>query len=236
MLLLWRYILLINRDMLNYIQNTSAYHVTWLQRINPIYRILSDKSYIDEFFKNGNIFLSSFKNFKKYDDEMQGDKTEGQNLIGGFNGKDTSQFVSYEGGIKAFVLCATNSLDENVIKDFNGVGAIKINDSVNFGKEIARKLPYVITGIEGDCIYGDSKVQTLENEKNKAFHNIDFKNPISIKEELSQITLGVEMFMKHKKYEHQQEHRLLWFSEVQIENGIVIHCPEAIKYCDKIIF
>ena len=83
---------------------------------------------------------------------------------------------------------------------------------------------------------GDSKVQTLENEQNRIFHNIDFKNPIIMKEELTQITLGVEMFMKHKKYEHQQEHRLLWFSEIQIDNGIVINCPEAIKYCDKIIF
>jgi hypothetical protein len=221
---------------MNYIQSTSAFHVTWLSRLNPIYRILSDIQHIEDFFVNGNIYLSSFKNFKKYKDEMQGDITEGHSLVGGFNGKDSSQYVSYEGGFNAYVLCATNSLNENVIKDFKGVGAIKIKDAVNFGKEIVRKLPFVTTGIEGDCIYGDSKVQILENEKNIAFHNIDFKDPLSIKEELSQITSGVEMFMKHKKYEHQQEHRLLWFSEVQIENGIVIHCPEAIKYCDKIVF
>ena len=221
---------------MNYIPSTSTFHVTWLSRINPIYRILSDIQYVEDFFENGNIYLSSFKNFKKYEDEMQGDKTEGDNLVGGFNGKDASQYVSYEGGINAYVLCATNAFNENVIKDFKGVGAIKIKDPVNFGKEIARKLPFVKTGIEGDCIYVDSKVQTLENEQNKVFQNIDFKDPISIKEELSEITLGVEMFMKHKKYDHQQEHRLLWFSEVQIENGIVIHCPEAIKYCDKIIF
>ena len=108
--------------------------------------------YIDDFFLNGNIFLSSFKNFKKYDDEMQGDKTEGQNLVGGFNGKDSSQYVSYEGGINAYVLCATNFLNVNVIKDFKGICAIKIKDSVNFGKEIARKLPFVNTGIEIVCL------------------------------------------------------------------------------------
>lgn len=221
---------------MNYIQSTSAFHVTWLSRLNPIYRILSDIQYIEDFFVNGNIYLSSFKNFKKYEDEMQGDRTEGHNLVGGFNGKDSSQYVSYEGGVNAYVLCTTNSLNENVIKDFKGVGAIKIKDSVNFGKEIARKLPFVNTGIGGNCIYGDSKVLILENEQNDVFQNIDFKDPISIKNELTQITLGVEMFMKHTKYEHQQEHRLLWFSDVQIDNGIVIHCPEAIKYCDKIIF
>ncbi len=221
--------------MLNYTHNVSSYHVTWLHRINPIYRILSDLQYVEDFFENGNIFLSSFKNFKKYDDEMQGDFSEGNFLIGGFDGKDKSQYVAFEGGVNAYVLCATNFLNENVIKDFKGVGAIKIKDSVNFGKEIARKLPFVNTGIEGDCIYGDSKVRTLENENNKIFQNIDFKDPISMQEEISQITLGIEMFLKHKKYEHQQEHRLLWFSEVQIDNGIVIHCPEVIKYCEKII-
>lgn len=221
---------------MNYIQSTSAFHVTWLSRLNPIYRILDDIQHLDDFFVNGNIYLSSFKNFKKYKDEMQGDITEGHSLVGGFNGKDSSQYVSYEGGVNAYVLCATNSLNENVIKDFKGVGAIKIKDSVNFGKEIVRKLPFVATGIEGDCIYGDSKVQILEQEKNKLFQNIDFNNPITMREEISHITSGVEMFMKHKKYEHQQEHRLLWFSEVQIANGIVIHCPEVIKYCDKIVF
>lgn len=221
---------------MNYIQSTSAFHVTWLRKINPVYRLLSDIKYIEDFFENGNIYLSSFNNFKNYEDEMQGDKTEGNNLVGGFNGKDASHYISYEGGVKAYVLCATNYLNENVKKDFKGVGAIKINDPVNFGKEIARKLPYVTTGIEGDCIYGDSKIQTLEEEQNKIFQNIDFQNPTMIREEITQLTLGVEMFMKHKKYEHQDEHRLLWFSEVEIQNGILVHCPEATKYCDKIIF
>ncbi|MBG6062890.1 hypothetical protein IWX83_002693 [Flavobacterium sp. CG_9.1] len=221
---------------MNYIQSTSAFHVTWLRKINPVYRLLSDIKYIEDFFENGNIYLSSFNNFKKYEDEMQGDKTEGHNLVGGFNGNNASHYISYEGGFKAYVLCATNSLNENVKKDFKGVGAIKINDPVNFGKEIARKMPYVTTGIEGDCIYGDSKTQTLKEEQNKIFQNIDFQNPTMIREEITQLTLGVEMFMKHKKYEHQDEHRLLWFSEVEIQNGILVHCPEATKYCDKIIF
>ncbi len=222
--------------MMNYIQSTSAFHISWLKRINPIYRILSDVKYIDDFFNNGNIYLSSFINFKKYEDEMQGDKSEGNSLVGGFDEKGAGQFVVYEGGVRAYVLCATNFITKDVINDFKGVGAIKINDSVNFGKEIARKLPYVTTGIEGDCIYGDSKAQILEKEQNKVFQNIDFKNPQNMKEEISQITLGVELFMKHKKYEHQNEHRLLWFSNIQIQNGIVVHCPEAIQYCEKVMF
>lgn len=42
--------------------------------------------------------------------------------------------------------------------------------------------------------------------------------------------------MKYKKYEHQQEHRFLWLTDENIEDGIVLNCPEAIKYCEEIIF
>ena len=38
---------------MNYIQSTSAFHVTWLRRINPVFRILSDIKYVDDFFDNG---------------------------------------------------------------------------------------------------------------------------------------------------------------------------------------
>lgn len=222
--------------MQNYIHSKSLFPVTWLTRVNPIYRILSHKEYIDDFFDNGNIFLSSFKNFKEYEDEMQGDVSEGQNMIGGFNDEGAGEFIFYEGGENAYVLCSTNILNDVIINDFNGVGAIKINDTVSFGKELARKLPFVNTGIGGDCIYGDSRTQILENEKNKTFQNMDFNNPLLMKEEISQITMGIELFMKFNKYKHQQEHRLLWFSARPIKNNIVVHCPEAIKHCEKIIF
>ena len=76
---------------------------------------------------------------------MQGDKTEGHNLVGGFDGKDSSQYLSYEGGVNAYVLCATNRLNENVINDFKGVGAIKIKDALFIGDELAAQdLEFVV--------------------------------------------------------------------------------------------
>lgn len=90
---------------------------------------------------------------------MQGDSSEGDAIVGGFTENKDGNFIAYEGSINAFVLCTTNILTEEVIKDFNGVGAIKINNSTLFGMEVAGNLPFVLSGIEGDCIYDDSKAQ-----------------------------------------------------------------------------
>lgn len=222
--------------MIEYMQNTSGFQFSWGYRIKAIYRIVSSEEYLNDFFENGNIFISCFKNFKNYKDEMQGDLTEGNSLIGGFREEGDGNFVFYEGGVNAFVLCATNILNENVIKDFNGIGAIKINNPTLFAMEISRKLPFVSSGIEGDCIYDDSKAHILEKETNNNFQNIDFQNPIDIRNRILAISRGIEVFMKYKKYEHQQEHRLLWFSERPIQKGLIVHCPEAIEYCEKILF
>ena len=57
-----------------------------------------------------------------------------------------------------------------------------------------------------------------------------------INQTITALTTGVELFMKYKKYEHQQEHRLAWFSERKIKKGIVVQCPEAIQYCERVLF
>ncbi len=222
--------------MIQFSEIHSSYNISWGRRIDPLFRILANQNYIDEFFENGNLFISSFENFKMYDDEMQGDISEGQSLIGGFDENGNGHHVFYEGAMQAYILCTTKNLSDEVIVDFNGVGAIKIVNSVLFAKEIARKLPFVNVGIEGSCIYVESKVQHLEDEKNELFQKINFSNRDMMNETITALSNGVEIFMKYKKYEHQNEHRLAWFSERKIKSGIVVHCPEAVQYCEKLMF
>lgn len=222
--------------MIQFREIQSSFNISWNYKIDPIYRIVGKKEHLDDFFDNGNIFISSFENFKSYDDEMQGDISEGQSLIGGFDKDGNGNHIFYEGGVNAFILCTTNILSESVIKDFNGVGAIKITNSVLFAREIAKKLPFVSTGIEGDCIYVDSKVQHLAGEQNELFQKINFADPHMINQNVTALSSGIELFMKYRKYEHQQEHRLAWFSERKIKRGIVVSCPEAIEHCEKIVF
>ncbi|MGC1631680.1 MAG: hypothetical protein WA749_06165 [Gelidibacter sp.] len=222
--------------MIQFSETHSSFNISWCHKIDPVFRIIAKKEHLDDFFENGNIFISSFENFKSYKDEMQGDISEGQSLIGGFDEEGNGNHIFYEGGMQAFILCTTKVLTNQVINDFKGVGAIKIVNSVLFAKEIARKLPFVDSGIEGSCIYIDSKVQHLADEKNELFQKVNFSDLLMMNQTVAALTNGVEIFMKYKKYEHQQEHRLAWFSQRKIKRGIVVNCPEAIEYCEKIIF
>lgn len=41
-------------------------------------------------------------------------------------------------------------------------------------------------------------------------------------------------FLKQKKYQHQSEYRILWQTDREVKESIIINCPEAIKYCEKV--
>ncbi len=38
----------------------------------------------------------------------------------------------------------------------------------------------------------------------------------------------IELFLKLDKYEYQNEYRLVWFSNEEIKNSIIVRCPEAV--------
>ena len=90
--------------------------------------------------------------------------------------------------------------------------------------------------IEGSCIYVDSKVQHLADAKNDLFQKINFNDPRIMSQTVPNLTSGAELFMKHKKYQHQRGHRLTWFSEQKIKKDFVRNCPEASAHCEKIVF
>ena len=78
----------------------------------------------------------------------------------------------------------------------------------------------------------------MEDEAGKFLNSVtaeDLQNP-HIVEKFQKITRGQEIFLKLKKYEHQQEYRFVWFSKVLVRKSMLINCPEAIQFCEKIIF
>lgn len=224
--------------MLEYIDARSEFNVVWRKQIRPVYRILNRVEYINSFFDKGELFVSCFENFRKYDDEMQGDRTEGEHLLGGFSDNGDGNFLFYEGGLNTYIMSTTTDLNERVIDDFDGVGAIKINNPMRFGMEMARKLPFVVAGLEGNCFYGDSKASIMETEQeiNRKFQSMDFSSVAEMKERIAETSNNIELFMKLNKYKHQSEYRLAWFSQMKVREGIIVRCPEAIQFCEKIFF
>jgi hypothetical protein len=221
--------------MINYSSHIRSFGIKWNIKIEPVYRLLDNIDYINNFFEKGEIMLSCFNNFKKNPDEMQGDKEEGQAIVGEFGNGPRNSHVIYESGLNAFVMSTTSKINDTIIKDFNAIGALKIKDPSMFAFEIAKKLPFVESGIEGFCNYKSSRVEFLQGEEGKILNSLDFNIPSShlIFEE---ITKGMELFLKLDKYEYQNEYRLAWFSNEEVKNSIIVKCPEARRFCDKIIF
>ncbi|MGK0379714.1 MAG: hypothetical protein ACJA1Z_003542 [Patiriisocius sp.] len=94
------------------------------------------------------------------------------------------------------------------------------------------------SGLEGHCNYVKSRVHFLDKEieNSRILHNLDFQNDPKAMTLFQQITLGIELFLKLEKYQHQREYRLIWFSTPNLKDSIIVKCPEAIEFCDKIYF
>lgn len=222
--------------MINFTPSPLNFNIHWNLKREPVYRLLDNTNWIDNFFETGEIMLSCFANFKKNPDEMQGDGNEGEMMIGCYNEKTKkSNYIKYESGANAFIMSTTNKLNVKVIEDFNAKCAIKINHPTLFALEVSKKLPFVDTGLEGSCDYTSSRSHYFETEI-KEFNEMEFTNNPITHDTINQLMMGKELFLKLDKYEHQEEYRFIWLSSKKINDSIIIKCPEAIQYCDKIIF
>lgn len=226
---------------MNYSPTSLSFNINWKIKNDPVYRIFDDIKWMENFFETGEIMLSCFANFKKNTDEMQGDKSEGSGIVGGLSKDGKShEYVFYNSGTNAYIMSATSELDKRVINDFKGKCAIKINFPTLFGLEISKKLPFVKSGLEGKCDYKPyrSNIYGKEQIENDIFQSLDFqKKPYNYNQKvIEELTRGREIFLKEDKYQHQKEYRFAWFSDKEISKSIIVNCPEAIEYCDKIYF
>jgi hypothetical protein len=91
--------------------------------------------------------------------------------------------------------------------------------------------------MHGHCLYLDQRILTknvsevdMESLKSED-GGISFEKLIQV----SNYVQGMDAyFLKQKKYQHQSEYRILWQTDREVINGIVINCPEAIQYCEKV--
>ncbi|WP_258098599.1 hypothetical protein [Marinoscillum pacificum] len=224
--------------MIQYSPTSLQQVIDWRIKRFPVYRILDNVAWLNNFFDTGEIQLSTFSKFRSYKDEMQGDKYEGQAAII-FDGDDKNMHaITYEAGINAFIMSTTVNLNDQVIDDFKGTCAIKINHPTLFALELSKKLPFVTSGLEGLCDYVEHRSKFLEKQlrTDNLLKTIEELSKYKMDHLMNELTQGMELFAKHKKYSHQEEYRFIWFSNVPTNSTIKVQCPEAIEYCEKILF
>lgn len=194
------------------------------------------KQFVDQFFSNGYLRLSSFSQFHNHTDEQRLDKQEGKTLFvhRTYQGGGQTFEALTEHGHDAYILSTSVRYGEDLLNKF-GDSYIRINHSTNFGVAISRQIPGLIAGFEGLCLYQNNKII----EKDLGYINLDmFKdskhqnfNKSKLDGCINQQMKHYPMFLKDKIFVNECEYRFVWFTNNKISDYIDIEIPDAIQFC-----
>jgi hypothetical protein len=200
-----------------------------------LFRFL-EKQFVDQFFQDGTLRLSTFDKFKKHEDEQRLGKQEGKitfvHRTSQRGGQTLEAFAAH--GQNAYVLCGAMRFENELMDAFNCDSYIRINDPTKFGMAISKHLPGFIAGFEGPCLYQANKII----EKDLGYIDLN-----SFKTQTGQVDMNklqsfinhhmsfYPYFLKDKSYSHQMEYRLLWLTSSETNDYIDIKAPEAIQFC-----
>jgi len=196
--------------------------------------------YVDAFFVDGSLRLSSFRMFKQHADEQRLDKREGDTMFVHRTSQNGGQTISAwaSHGKTAYVLCGTMRHEQSLMERFGCDSYIRINDPTKFGIVIARHIPTFRVGAEGPCLYQENKII----ERDLGYIDIqrfsDPGDPGSISKTMMNRFVNDAMehfpfFLKDSQFSAQVEYRHVWMTSTQVEDFLHIRVPEAIQYCSK---
>ena len=217
--------------------NSSFNHIIqYIANIPYLYRY-ENQNYIDDFFENGNLYISSFQNYIKYDDNELGDTTEGSAWNTANLSNDKQITILSTSGSNDYTFCTSTIFDEKLMGKFSRNSVFRIKDPINFILEITRSLNRVHNVLHGNCIYVDDRIITKNylDLDSSIVENSDGQVMLDKVFQLNNEIQGIDSyFLKKRKYPQQAEYRIIWQTDREVNGGIIINCPEAIKFCEKI--
>ncbi len=196
--------------------------------------------YVEAFFSDGSLRLSSFAEFKRHEDEQRLDKLEGETSLAVETQHPEPRLLFGRGsyGLSAYVLSATTRHDEALMREFGCDSYIRINDPTEFGIRVARHVPGLVAGFEGPCLYQANKIirRTVDHMDTSQF--VDPTDPSKPNREALERFTRDQMqhypfFLKDKSFSNQVEYRLLWMTSSQVEGFLYIKVPEAVPFCSR---
>jgi len=214
---------------------TRTHTVNYINVAPFIYRY-ENQEWIDNFFETGEILISCFDQYSKYEDNQLGDMSEGL----GSNmaiAQDGLIFTKTKFGMDCYCFCTSTQLRKELFKTFDRNSVFRIKDSINFMMQVEIALKNVTEVLFGNCIYLEERSikKKIESVNFDAMAN-GSKN-ISVEDTLSlafKIGGFEQLFLKKLMHQEQNEYRLLWKTDSKVTDSILIQCPEAIKFCEKV--
>ena len=196
------------------------------------------KQYVDQFFEDGSIRLSSFSQFHKHEDEQRLDENEGRTMFVHRTNQNGGQTITAWAthGLSAYVLCAAMRHDKDLMDAFECDSYFRVTNSTGFGMAIARKIPGLVAAFEGPCIYQDKKIieqdlsyidfnQFRERESSEEINKAAIENFINSK------MAHLPLFLKAKSFAHQIEYRYVWVVRDKNADYLDIKAPDSRMFC-----
>jgi hypothetical protein len=217
-----------NAMQLSFIRQWTIYH--------PIVTRYLKSEHVDAFFKDGTLRLSPFRLFRENPDEQQGDDREGR-IAAELRGPNSRHVVQAVNGQASFVLCGGLVENKGMEASFSTEAAFRILDTVRFADFVSRHIPGFVAGMQGNCIYRDDTIL----RKKFAHH---FEPPVAERDaetwsarqdQLISEQTREGFFIKHLKYAHQNEYRLIWFAlGDESKEPLFVKCPDARNLCERV--
>lgn len=201
-----------------------------------VYRYMHQK-YVDQFFEEGLLQLSSFESNRTIEDAIRQDKREGTGAIFVVS-RDRQRVQPLMA--RAFdhrMLCLSSSAEtDRLMEHFKVDGCFEVKNTTGFGYEVAKTLNHFQFGLEGVVTYQTDYQRYLLLEQHEELPDLmvaDPPNDVLFKYlDFIGRTNQDMLYTKPVEFAHESEYRFTW--RCTSENPILIKCPEAVKYCRRI--
>jgi hypothetical protein len=180
----------------------------------PMLYRYENKNHVEQFFDDGTLKISTFKNYRSYEDNELGDKFEGHPYMIHDLPDNKQEGAVLIVGNNSYSFAVSTQLNKVLMKTFTRNWVFNIFDPINFMIEVEKQLTHVERILHGNCIY--VKDGMFRDKRNAPFQGfLEYEG----------------YFLKRLKYSPQCEYRMIWSTLHQANNDLYLKVPEARKYC-----
>jgi len=197
-----------------------------------------NRQYVESFFADGSLRLSSFASFHAHSDEQRLDQNEGRTFFVHRTQQNGGQTITAWAtqGLDAYVLCASMRCEEALMRSFGCDSYLRITNSTSFGMAVARNIPGLVAAFEGPCLYQNNKII----ERDLGYVDVSQiakagAPEAEIRKRFADMILPkmkhYPLFLKDMSFAHQAEYRFVWLVNSEPAKYLDIKVPEAVPFC-----
>jgi len=213
-------------------------------KLPVLYRYLPTK-YIDEFFRNGTLMLTTYARCKIHEDQARCDPNDGKrNYLLTHRGMALAGIQGV--GKRSYLLC-TSMIPG--VDHFDDKTYFAINNPLAFAEAVARSVPNCQSGRLGRCLYRSEPSLSVESERpvmpdpsellaaqdhqavELAFNRMNQAIGDLVDSKLRAETYFIKAEVPFKK---DSEFRFIFTVENEVSDVLVISCAEAVKFCARV--